>query len=287
MRPTHARTHTGGVESAAAICYTPLREVTCVYLHRIRHDRDWWAHLLNVEAESGTGAAPYDERLSDYLWSVLGLGAGRRVLDLACGGGDVTRLLAKRGAAVVGLEISPRLVEHCAKTAVGLAGVRYAVGDMREPAAALAGEREFDAALVLAYPFGPFDPVGNAAVLSQAAALLRPGGRLLVQGLGLGGIDHLAGRTWSELAGGILLRHTWPDYPVHTRVTSYRHLDARGVLHTCEQEERIRGYGAVELTDLLHRAGFPAVTLSDGSFRFPSAPYDERLHPLFLALAKS
>lgn len=46
---------------------------------------------------------------ADYLPDDLG---GRRVLDLACGYGTLSRVLAERGAHVTGVDLSARLVAH-------------------------------------------------------------------------------------------------------------------------------------------------------------------------------
>ncbi len=55
--------------------------------------------------------------------------AGWRVLDLACGTGDLAFDAAHRGARVVGLDITPRMLELArAKTAPG--GPAWVVGDM-------------------------------------------------------------------------------------------------------------------------------------------------------------
>ena len=45
------------------------------------------------------------------LMNLVGDVAGKRILDLACGSGRVTRELARRGAAVIGLDISGELLE--------------------------------------------------------------------------------------------------------------------------------------------------------------------------------
>ncbi len=51
-----------------------------------------------------------DDPASAALLDVLGPVAGLRVLDAACGHGRITRELARRGAAVVGVDISGKLL---------------------------------------------------------------------------------------------------------------------------------------------------------------------------------
>jgi ubiquinone/menaquinone biosynthesis C-methylase UbiE len=64
---------------------------------------------------------------------------GMRVLDVACGGGRMTRALARRGAHPVGIDISRALLEHAeAAEATEPLGITYVHGDCTA-AGALAG----------------------------------------------------------------------------------------------------------------------------------------------------
>jgi SAM-dependent methyltransferase len=79
----------------------------------------------------------YDERMGDnvteasVLLDLLEPIAGKRILDLACGQGRVTRELARRDAGLaVGLDISPRLIAIARERHEERhSGVRYVVGD--------------------------------------------------------------------------------------------------------------------------------------------------------------
>ena len=51
-----------------------------------------------------------DDPASTALLHLLGPPSGMRVLDIACGHGRITRELARRGADVVGIDISARLI---------------------------------------------------------------------------------------------------------------------------------------------------------------------------------
>jgi SAM-dependent methyltransferase len=103
----------------------------------------------------------------------LSLEPGTRVLDVACGTGNVTIPLARRGATVTSLDMTPHLLEEARARAVreGLC-IRFDEGF----------------AEALPYPDGSFDVLVSmfgimfsplpAAVASEMARVLRPGGRL-------------------------------------------------------------------------------------------------------------
>jgi demethylmenaquinone methyltransferase/2-methoxy-6-polyprenyl-1,4-benzoquinol methylase len=112
----------------------------------------------------------------DLRWRRLAAAAavrpGDRVLDAACGTGDLAVAASRAGAgAVVGLDFSERMLERARRKAPGLEWVR---GDL----------------LALPFPDGSFDAatigfgIRNVAELDAALAelrrVLRPGGRLAI-----------------------------------------------------------------------------------------------------------
>ncbi|MBV8485945.1 MAG: class I SAM-dependent methyltransferase [Verrucomicrobia bacterium] len=98
---------------------------------------------------------------------------GARVLDIACGTGNVTIPLARRGAMVTGLDMAPNLLEE-ARARAAREGLRIRLDE---------GFAE-----TLPYPDASFDVLVSmfgimfspllATVVSEMARVLRPGGRL-------------------------------------------------------------------------------------------------------------
>ena len=90
------------------------------------------APLGRVRAAVRAGRDAMREALLGFLPADL---AGRRVLDAGCGAGQLAIELARRGADVLAVDLSPRLVTlAAARLPHGLAGtVRFQSGDMLDP----------------------------------------------------------------------------------------------------------------------------------------------------------
>ncbi|TFF22828.1 magnesium protoporphyrin IX methyltransferase [Jiella endophytica] len=93
--------------------------------------------------------------------------AGARVLDAGCGTGALSILLAKRGAEVVAVDLSPTLVSHARElaSAAGVgAAIRFVSGDMLSD-----GLGHFDH-VVLMDSLIHYEPDDAAAALARLAA---------------------------------------------------------------------------------------------------------------------
>lgn len=88
---------------------------------------------------------PYESRFEDALIEQVGDPAGKKILDLGCGTGDLTLRLLQRGAAVTALDLSPgavRVAEERARRFVPAAESRFVVGTAEETGMA-DGEYDF------------------------------------------------------------------------------------------------------------------------------------------------
>jgi SAM-dependent methyltransferase len=126
---------------------------------------DQWG--LGCYEETAEELAP----ASEDAVAALGLAGGERVLDLACGNGNAAAVAAGRGARVVGLDSSPRLVGLARER---LPEVEFVLGDAAELPFA---DGEFDAAVSV---FGVVfvSPAERAA--AELVRVVRPGGRVVV-----------------------------------------------------------------------------------------------------------
>lgn len=83
-------------------------------------------------AEAGTWSKiqePHHEPLFEAMLEATGVGPGKRVLDVGCGGGFSSRLAVERGAQVTGLDAAEGMIDH-ARAAVPHA--EFHVGEMEK-----------------------------------------------------------------------------------------------------------------------------------------------------------
>ena len=102
------------------------------------------------------------------LKAVLGA-APRRVLEVGCGPGEAAEQIAARGAEVIAVDISPRMVELARGR-----GVDARLGDVQELPF---DDESFDCALAAWMLYHVPEP---DRALAELARVLRPGGRLVV-----------------------------------------------------------------------------------------------------------
>ncbi|WP_314246925.1 class I SAM-dependent methyltransferase [Streptomyces kutzneri] len=148
---------------------------------RQEHTRAAWARLLR----SWLPAGPAD------------------VLDVGCGTGSLSLLLAEAGHRVTGVDLAPRMVERAGAklAAAGLTG-RFLVGDAADPPT---GQERYGVLLCRHLLWTLPDPV---AALRAWVARLGPGGRLvLVEGrwreAGQSGVPYVAGAESLPWNGGV------------------------------------------------------------------------------------
>jgi ubiquinone/menaquinone biosynthesis methyltransferase len=162
--------------------------------------------------------------------------AGQRALDLAAGTGDIAFALASRGAHVVALDVTHRMLQLAKAKRPAAAAVTFVTGDM----------------MALPFPDGAFDLVTtgygirNVPVIEPAIAeirrVLRPGGVLL-------SLDF--DRPGNPLVRGIYLGYltvvgSAVGWMLHRDPDTYRYIP-----------ESIKRYpGAAAVSAMLGRAGF-------------------------------
>lgn len=159
-----------------------------------------------------------------------------RVLDLACGTGDIAFAAAAKGAGVVGLDVTHRMLQLASEKSKAARSVRFVTGDMM---ALPFPDASFD---VITTGYGLRNVPDLAGALREMVRVLRPGGRML--SLDFNRPESPAVRAvylaYLTIVGSALgwILHRDPD--------TYRYIP-----------ESIRRYpGAAAVSDLAERAGF-------------------------------
>lgn len=131
------------------------------------HVAKWYDRLLEERTSD-----LYAEVVLPGTLGLLGAVEGQRVLDVACGQGQLCRMLAERGAEATGVDAAPRLIEFA--KARGPADIDYRVGDARAIDPTLSG---FDCAtcVMALMNIEPFAPV-----VEGIARALRAGGAAVI-----------------------------------------------------------------------------------------------------------
>ncbi len=147
----------------------------------------------------------------DYVRERMDL-AGAQLLDVGCGGGLLSEALAREGAQVTALDLSPELIEiaklHLLESRLTHPNLHALhVEYLLTPVEALAAERPgaFDALTCMELLEHVPDP---AAMLKACATLLRPGGRLIVSTLNRTPAAFALAIVGAEYVAGLLPRGT-------------------------------------------------------------------------------
>lgn len=196
----------------------------------------------------------------------------RTVLDLACGTGNVSELLAARGYKVVGVDISPQMVEVARSKK---SQVEYFVQDIAE----LDLSRQFDLALCL------FDSLNYITDPEKAACALKRVGQHLVAGgvfiFDVNTVYALAHRFFDQanLAPESNPKYIWTSqFDNQTRVCRVDMLFEvleNGQPRQFKEVHYQRGHTIEELTQWLIDAGFEIVDIFHAyTFRKPSRRSD-------------
>lgn len=167
---------------------------------------DAYAAAVAERERGGIGTDRYGI-LPDLL-PLLGDIEGRLVLDAGCGEGYLARVLASRGARVVGIDAGPRLIEM-ARARDPAGEIEYRVADLSEPIPEYVGR--FDAIASYLVLNDVEDYRGFAASL---ASMLKPGG----------GMAHALNNPY----GAVIRKHV-ADYFDSGAVTPYGGLWKAGI----------------------------------------------------------
>lgn len=229
--------------------------------------QDWYATAF----DGASAEMAWTERTESEVNRALNMlkpQGGERILDMACGSGRHSIELARRGFAVVGVDISGELIEIANRDAAAEAGleVSFVEGDLRE----LPFEAEFDLVLNLndgAIGYLESDEE-NRRTFEIIARALRPGGRNLVQLPNvLYAKENLPQRSWIPSSSMVeLVEHRWNKADSYMEgimiaarfgevLEGLEGIEFRQRLYTAEELREIYASVGMELTNVLNGSG--------------------------------
>jgi SAM-dependent methyltransferase len=242
---------------------------------------DWYRSAFPPEETEKRPWADRTEAEVDRALAMLGAAGSERVLDLACGTGRHSLELARRGFAVVGVDISPDLLE-IARSDAGAQSLdaSFVEADLRK----LDFHAEFDLVLNLNDgAVGYFETEEeNQRTFEVIAEALRPGGGHLMQLPNvLYAETHLPQKTWIEGSSMIeLIDHRWDSRTRYLEGTTTP-------IHFGEVFEgvtpipfRQRLYSADELKGIYESVGMSLANVFRGSGK-PRPPKDNQFEVFF------
>lgn len=225
---------------------------------------EWWddffdADYLNVYHAADVRSA---QKEADFVREALKLQRGQRLLDICCGYGRHTILLARAGLKVTGFDRS-RFFLSKARRDAKKAGVDLTLveGDVRS----MSFDPVFDATINMFTAIGYFEnEEENYQVVARAAAALKPGGRFFLDTINRDAIvrDYQHG-LWQEIKGGVSVETPTPDW-TRSRLNVTRRLIFNNGRRR-EQKFSLRIYSLADVVGMFERAGLE-VTATFGRF---------------------
>ena len=244
---------------------------------------EWWKDFFDADYIQVWGSFTDAERTAsevDGLWQVLELHEGSRVLDAPCGFGRLSRPLAERGAAVLGVDQSQALLQNAEDNREDSSRerLRYLQHDLRQPLP----EGGFDAAINIFSSLGYGSDEDDLTILLNLSSALRPGGLLLVETMhrDLAVANLVRGSGLSQRLPDGTLVITEPSFDAISGRSSVTWYWA-GPGGSGQKSASMRAYSATEWVTLVERAGLRFRSAQRGCspepFKFEATDMSARL----------
>ncbi|MBI3791340.1 MAG: class I SAM-dependent methyltransferase [Gemmatimonadetes bacterium] len=229
-----------------------------------KRSTEWWMDHFDATylREWGPVQGPVTSRQEvARLLELLGLPAGAKVLDCACGQGRHAHLMAEAGLDVTGVDYSADLLAAARKRGTG-PGLQYVQGDMR--ALPPRWTRRFHGVVNLFTSFGFFlQQADDAKAMAEMARVLKPGGVLVWNGGDRDGIAaKLLSRDWWLSEAGTMIGQE-RDFDALSGILTVRST-WRGPQGAGERTHRIRLYTPTQMADLMASVGLIVESAFDG-----------------------
>jgi len=219
-------------------------------------DDNWWPEFFSglcLDFIKYSRDELETELEADFIESSLGLDRHSSILDIPCGGGRLSSVLATRGYNMTGLDFGEKLIKHASDSApVSQGTINWVCHDMRD----IQFPDKFDGAFCWWNSFGYFDDVTNAKVLKAISKSLKPGAQFILDTpLVETRVPEIESqdKEWWQVGDLIILEERRFDYP-NSRVESDWTFIRDGLVET--KHLSLRLYTFKEISELLYSAGF-------------------------------
>lgn len=195
----------------------------------------------------------------NFIESILGLEKGSKILDLPCGHGRHSILLAERGYKVTGIDFQKDFISLAKENSKDNLNVDFIVSDMRK----INYENEFDGIVNFFTSFGYFTDEENIEVMKLFSKALKKGGKIIID---------TVNREWAVRNIGEI-KQSWMLYPDNDNITfiannyfdllTGRMISKQAIINHDEryfQEQDIRLYTYTEMNQILNLAGLKMVS---------------------------
>lgn len=240
-------------------------------------DQEFWTqfreHLFSEDrVERG-------EEQVEKIVSLLGLDGDEEILDIPCGVGRHSRVFAREGFDVTGVDISQSFVDEAHERSMDNENVAFVQGDMKD----FRTEKRFDVVLNLWNSFGYFeDEADNLEVLENFYENLKDGGKLVleVSTKATFADGDFSTKYWEEKDGTFFLqdREIVDNWRWH-RMKWYKVGDGEVKQHVV----KTRVYSAERIRDMLEKAGFSRIEFHGN---LDGDPYDHEADELVAVAEK-
>ncbi|MBO2601861.1 class I SAM-dependent methyltransferase [Shewanella algae] len=239
--------------------------------NHLSQEHDWASRKLAVI-----------ERQVDWLCSQLAPGA--KVLDLGCGPGFYTQLLAKRGFCCTGVDFSPASITYAQQQAqtAGL-DIDYQLLDVRS----YRPTKKFDFIMMTFGELNVFSAADAKSLLKDCANWLTPNGKLLVEVHSFDEVKRQgqAEPSWQRHSQGLFLdaphllltEHAW-DEALQTSSTLFWVIEENGKV--TRFGSRMQAWQDEEYLQLLNECGFNKIQRIDTAVWPSSNNFEGKLYTL-------
>jgi len=216
---------------------------------------EWWRTFFSgpvVESWLILPTVEQTQHEADFILEALDVPPPAKLVDVPCGGGRHSLVLAGRGYDMTGVDISPDFLAAARSQSAGRPGKvaweEREMGDLPWPEC-------FDGGYCFGNSFGYLDEAGNAAFLSAVARALKPGARFVLDTGYVAEIlfPSLQLRTWYPVGDMLMLADRRYD-PADGRLHVEYHFVHDGEVDRRSMSARLYGYR--EIVRLLENAGF-------------------------------